>query len=84
LASESVKQRQVKHLPEPKFGEGNHLSYAIQWIIFGLLAFLTLIWAVRKELQFYRAANDPTYVEKPKRKTATDEDAEAEDLLLML
>jgi len=84
LDSESVKQPQAKHLPEPKFGEGNHLSYAIQWIIFGVLAFLTLIWAVRKELHFYRAANDPNYVAKPKKKTATDKDAEAEDLLLML
>jgi cytochrome oxidase assembly protein ShyY1 len=82
LDSESTKQPQVKHLPEPKFGEGNHLSYAIQWIIFGVLAFLTLIWAVRKEKHFYRLANDPNYVVKPKRKSETDKDADAEDALI--
>jgi hypothetical protein len=84
LDHESIRQPQAKVLPKPSYGEGNHLSYAIQWIIFGLLAFGTLFWAVRKELHFYRAANDPNYVAKPKRKSATDKDADAEDLLLML
>ena len=82
LDSESVKQPQAELIGKPGIGEGNHLSYAIQWIIFGVLAFATLIWAVRKELQFYRAANDPTFVAKPKRKSATDKDAEVEDELL--
>lgn len=82
LDSESIKQPQAKLIARPNYGEGNHLSYAIQWIVFGLLAFATLFWAVRKELEFYRAANDPNYVVKPKRKSATDRDAEVEDQLL--
>jgi len=84
LDHESVRQPQAKVLPKPSYGEGNHLSYAIQWIIFGILAFGTLFWAVRKELHFYRVENDPNYVAKPKRKSATDKDADAEDLLLKL
>ncbi|MEO0024460.1 MAG: hypothetical protein RL196_901 [Actinomycetota bacterium] len=83
LESESVAQPQAKLLPKPSIGEGNHLSYAIQWIIFSVLAIVTLVWAIRKEMQFYRAATDPNYVIKPKRKSATDKDAEVEDQLLL-
>lgn len=82
LDRESVKQPQATKIARPNYGEGNHLSYAIQWIVFGVLAFATLFWAVRKELEFYRAANVPGYVAKPKRKTKTDADAEVEDALL--
>ena len=82
LDHESIALSQAKVLPRPSFGEGNHLSYAIQWIIFGLLAFGTLFWAVRKEIQFHRAANEPGFVIKQKRKSETDKDAEVEDNLL--
>ncbi len=82
LDHESLKQPQAKVLPKPSYGEGNHLSYAIQWIIFGVLAFATLFWAVRKEMQFYRAANDPSFVIKSRRKSAVDNDADVEDELL--
>jgi len=82
LDRESIKQPSAKLIARPSFGEGNHLSYAIQWIIFGVLAFATLFWAVRKEMQFYRASIDPNYVIKPKRKSAVDKDAEVEDELL--
>lgn len=40
--------------PKPPEDEGPHLSYALQWIAFGLMAFLGLGWAVRTE---YRIAN---------------------------
>lgn len=37
-------------LPEsPIREEGNNLSYAIQWIVFALMAFGALFWAVRQE-----------------------------------
>ena len=29
--------------------EGPHLSYAIQWIVFAVLAFFGLVWAYRRE-----------------------------------
>jgi cytochrome oxidase assembly protein ShyY1 len=31
--------------------EGAHLSYALQWIMFGILAFIGLGWAVRNEIR---------------------------------
>lgn len=82
LDHESIAQPQAKVLPKPSFGEGNHLSYAIQWIIFGLLAFGTLFWAIRKEMQISRASNDPSFKARPRRKSAVDHDAEVEDQLL--
>ena len=64
---------------KPELSEGNHLSYAIQWIIFAVLAFATLVWSVRREMDFYRSVNDPDYVPKPKRLTRAQRDNLAED-----
>lgn len=36
---------------KPSVDEGAHLSYAFQWIMFGILAFFGLAWAVRNELR---------------------------------
>ena len=36
---------------KPSVDEGAHLSYAFQWIMFGILAFIGLAWAVRNELR---------------------------------
>jgi cytochrome oxidase assembly protein ShyY1 len=69
-----------KLLSKPQLDEGNHLSYAVQWIIFAVLAFSALVWAVRQEARFKRMADDPTY--RPKaRKRVGDEDKAAEDSL---
>lgn len=69
-----------KLLSRPQLTEGNHLSYAMQWIIFAIMAFIALIWAVRQELRFRRMAADPSY--KPKvRKKVGDEDKAVEDAL---
>ncbi len=38
-------------LSKPQLDEGNHLSYALQWILFALMAVAALIWAIRKEQQ---------------------------------
>ena len=67
-----------KLLPMPQLDEGNHLSYAIQWIIFAVLAFGALVWAVRQEIHFKRLASDATYVPKQRKKVG-DEDKAAED-----
>lgn len=66
-------------MPRPEVNEGNHLSYAIQWIVFGVLGFLTLWFAVRQEIHFKRLATDASYVPKKKRVTRADLDAQAED-----
>ena len=46
----------VAEMPEqavkPKADEGPHLSYALQWIAFGVLAFGGLVWAFRRERRF--------------------------------
>lgn len=41
-------------LPKPPIDEGAHLSYAFQWIVFGVLGFVALAWAIRQE---YRTVN---------------------------
>lgn len=67
-------------LERPQITEGNHLSYAFQWVIFALMAFFALGWAVRQERNFKRSQNDPTYVVKTRRKVG-DADKEAEDAI---
>lgn len=71
-----------KLLSRPQLDEGNHLSYALQWIVFAVLAFSALVWAVRQEIRFKRMAADPNY--RPKvRKKVGDEDNAAEDIILL-
>ena len=71
---------------KPVRDEGPHLSYAFQWFVFGLLAFLGLGWALREE---YRSVNaeDPDERERAderarKRAAKPRNDAEIEDELL--
>jgi len=65
-------------LPRPQLTEGNHLSYALQWILFALMAFGVLFWAIRQERQQRRMQSEPGY--KPKqRKRIGDEDKNFED-----
>ena len=70
----------------PVRDEGPHLSYAFQWFVFGLLAFVGLGWAIREE---YRSVNadDPQERERAKerarrRAAKPRSDAEVEDELL--
>ncbi|MEV8254045.1 SURF1 family protein [Rhodoglobus sp. NPDC076762] len=72
--------------PKPLLDEGAHLSYAFQWVAFGVLAFIGLGWAVRQE---YRLINedDPAEQERAKKRRLKSEkrgptDAEIEDALL--
>jgi cytochrome oxidase assembly protein ShyY1 len=57
----------------PVEDEGPHLSYALQWIVFGLMAFVGLIWAVRRERKI-AAGNLPA--------ARREKDADVEDALL--
>lgn len=73
-------------LPKPAIDEGPHLSYAFQWLVFAILGFVALGWAVRQE---YRVVNseDPAEKERArareKRRSArTPSDAEIEDELV--
>jgi len=60
-------------MPPPATEEGNNLSYAIQWIIFAIMAAAALIWRIRKDQQI--AAG----IVVSRRKTRADIDAEVED-----
>jgi cytochrome oxidase assembly protein ShyY1 len=83
LASETPRSKnQPVLLPKPELDEGNHLSYAFQWILFALMAFGALYWAVRKEYEEYRIATDPNYQPKPKRASRSQKDEQSEDELV--
>lgn len=88
LASENpAPQAAPAKIPRPDIDEGPHLSYALQWIGFAVLAFIGFFWAVRRSRQrVIEAGGDtevlkrpnPTYAHRLKR----DADAEYEDAVL--
>ncbi len=82
-ASEGLNAGQVfpKVLSKPELTEGNHLSYALQWILFALMAFFALTWAVRQELRAKHMAADPNYKPVTKKRIG-DDDKAVEDALL--
>jgi cytochrome oxidase assembly protein ShyY1 len=88
MDSESMPQAKPPgKLLRPTTDEGNHLSYALQWILFGILAFVALLLAIKREYEFYLEQTDPSFVRRKKRATRSDKDNDAEDgpdLLLML
>lgn len=57
-------QRIVPQPEDTGVDEGTHLSYAIQWIIFALLAFGALGWSIRRDL---RDAGDEVILEADER-----------------
>lgn len=71
---------------KPIADEGPHLSYAFQWIVFGIMAFIGLGWAVRQEYRI-RNADDPLERERADQRRRKAEakaptDAEIEDAIL--
>jgi cytochrome oxidase assembly protein ShyY1 len=68
-------------LRKPTLDEGNHLSYAVQWILFALMGFFALFWAIRQEREYRRIDKDPNYVPRAVRKRKRT-DADVEDELL--
>jgi cytochrome oxidase assembly protein ShyY1 len=78
MQSESVPvASNPEQLKRPVLGEGNHLSYALQWILFALMAGGALIWGIKKERE---ALTDKVRVSR--RKNLGQVDAETEDQLL--
>jgi cytochrome oxidase assembly protein ShyY1 len=64
-------------LSQPVLDEGNHLSYAVQWILFALMGFYALFWAMRQEREYRRMEKDPNYIPRSLRnKKVTDGDIE--------
>jgi cytochrome oxidase assembly protein ShyY1 len=69
-----------KILPKPELTEGNHLSYALQWILFALMGFALVVWAVRQEINFKRMQQEPDFRPSQKKRLG-DSDKEYEDSL---
>lgn len=65
-------------MPMPSLNEGNHLSYALQWILFGLMAFAALFWAYRNDKRI-RLEEQGLIQPKVRKKTLSDLDNEFED-----
>lgn len=66
--------------------EGPHLSYALQWYVFALLAFVALGWALRQEYRFVNA-DDPDEQERALERARTraaraPSDSDVEDAIL--
>ncbi|MBC7589861.1 MAG: SURF1 family protein [Salinibacterium sp.] len=71
---------------KPIADEGPHLSYAFQWIVFGIMAFIGLGWAFRQEYRI-RNADDPQERERAEARRRKAEakaptDADIEDAIL--
>ena len=78
LAQKYNNQRLPILTSRPQMNEGNHLSYALQWILFALMAFAALWWAIKQELRARQIALDPNFVPK-KRFKVGDLDKAIED-----
>jgi len=61
---------------EPVIDEGPHLSYAIQWIAFAVLAFFGLVWAYRREKRINALPADQRAAARAPRARSLDSDAE--------
>lgn len=77
LISESPTLPTGQQIPKPILSEGNHLSYALQWILFGLMAIGAVLWTLSQERR--RKAGLPP---RKLRILNRDKDAEIEDKLL--
>jgi cytochrome oxidase assembly protein ShyY1 len=78
MMSESPATPAGAPLAKPSTSEGNHLSYAFQWMAFALLGIIALLWAVRRERRI--RAGIP---ERPRSSNRTRrDDSAAEDELV--
>ncbi|HWL59829.1 MAG TPA: SURF1 family protein [Microbacteriaceae bacterium] len=84
LASESASP--VSGAPalavRPAIDPGPHLSYAVQWILFAVMAGIALVWGVWNERRIRRLSPAEREAERHVRRARRDADAEAEDALL--
>lgn len=87
LRTESTSAETGKLVSKPELSEGNHLSYAFQWIIFAIIAAVGLLYGLREEFR-ERNADDPRVIAAKRReaqrkarakKTASDYEDELID-----
>ncbi|WP_437584861.1 SURF1 family cytochrome oxidase biogenesis protein [Paramicrobacterium sp. CJ85] len=87
LMSEHPAPAEARPLPalQPEINEGMHLSYAIQWVLFAVLAFAFLGYAARQEYLAHNADDPKVRAKLEKREQRRRErktDADAEDEIL--
>ncbi len=71
LATESPSYENAPFpMPMPSLNEGNHLSYAFQWIIFGIMAFIVIGWDYRNERRIASEDAGKISQRKPKENKA--------------
>lgn len=78
IAESPAMEANPRPMPKPSLNEGNHLSYALQWILFGIMAFIALIWAIRNERRI-RLESEGRIKPKVKKVTQAQRDADIED-----
>jgi cytochrome oxidase assembly protein ShyY1 len=61
---------------KPDADEGPHLSYALQWIAFGVLAFAALIWAFRRERRIAALPSEEQAAARAPKRRSVDSDYE--------
>lgn len=66
----------------PELSERNHLSYAIQWIIFALMAIAALIWFIREDLAMHKDPDGYNERRNSRKRSRSQIDAAEEDRLL--
>ncbi len=66
----------------PELSERNHLSYAIQWIIFALMAIAALVWFIREDLAMHRDPDAYIARKNSRKRSRSQLDAAEEDRLL--
>ena len=64
--------------PKPSLNEGNHLSYALQWLLFGIMAFAAFWWAYRNDRRL-RLEEQGLIPKRAQKRTQASDDAAFED-----
>ena len=77
LISEYPELPTGQKIGKPELSEGNHLSYAMQWILFGLMAIGAVLWTISQERR-RKQGLPPRRLKMLNR----DKDAEVEDKIL--
>ncbi len=67
---------------KPSMSEGNHLSYAFQWMAFAILGVVALIWGVRREQKIRQGSSAQEEITKRRRRRNSDIDSATEDQLV--
>lgn len=80
LVSEEPDSENGELWERPVLDEGPHLSYALQWYVFALMAFFAYFWALLKEYRISSGAS-PRTVKKPRSRISKLSDEEIEDAI---